>query len=123
MGLARKMPERAGKIVILNTAVFLSQQLLFRLKLCRTPILGALLIRTFNVFARFTLTMATEKKGGLKGKIREGYLFPYHSWRSRIAHLRFVQDIPMQPKDDSYSLMQEIESDLIKYRQNQILIC
>ena len=123
MGVAKKMPERVGKIIILNSAAFLSQPLPFRIKLCRTPILGALLIRAFNVFARFAITMATAEKGGLKGDIREGYLYPYPTWRSRIAHLRFVQDIPMQPKDCSYPLMQEIESSLAYYQQNQILIC
>ena len=123
MGLAKNMPDRVGKIIILNTAAFLSQQLPLRIKFCRTPVLGAVLIRAFNVFARYALTMATVKKGGLKGKVREGFLFPYHNWRSRIAQLRFVQDIPMKPKDYSYPLMQEIENSLQKFQKNQTLIC
>ncbi len=123
MGLAKNMPDRVGKIIILNSAAFLSQQLPLRIKLCRTPILGAVLIRAFNVFARYALTMATAKKGGLKGKVREGFLFPYHNWSSRIAQLRFVQDIPMRPKDNSYPLMQEIENSLQEFQKNQVLIC
>lgn len=123
MGLAKDMPDRVGKIVILNTAAFLSHKLPLRIKLCRLPGLGDLLIRAFNVFAYCALTMASMQKGGLKGETRKGFLFPYNNWRNRIAHLRFVQDIPMRSQDYSYQLMQDIQNNLLKFQRNKTLIC
>ena len=44
--------------------------------------------------------------------IRAGYLAPYDSFENRIANLKFVQDIPMEPSVPSYSVMQYIEDNL-----------
>ncbi|MCX7635636.1 MAG: alpha/beta fold hydrolase, partial [Syntrophales bacterium] len=32
------------------------------------------------------------------------YTAPYNSWKNRLATLRFVQDIPVDPRDKSYAL-------------------
>jgi len=66
--------------------------------------------------------MACEKKERMTPEVKAGYLAPYNSFGNRIAILRFVQDIPMTPKDYSYSLMKTIESRISQFRNHPILI-
>ena len=56
--------------------------------------------------------MATTQRGGLKGETRRGLLFPYDSFRNRVAVYRFVRDIPMHPFHPSYRVLTEIERKL-----------
>lgn len=122
MGLAELMPERVGKIIVLNSAAFLSHRIPFRINICRAPFLGPVFIRLLNFFSRCALTMASGRKGGLTGNIKEGYLFPYNNWHNRIAQLRFVQDIPMHPHHFSYAQMQKIQDGLVKFKDHPISI-
>ena len=108
MGLARKYPDRIRKLVILNTAAFIDSRIPFRIRLCRIPVLGELIVRGFNGFARPALSMAVEKR--LSNTVKAGYLLPYNSWNNRIANLRFVQDIPTKPGQETYQLIEKIEA-------------
>ena len=45
-------------------------------------------------------------------QLRALYQFPYDSWRNRIATLRFVQDIPLAPGDNSYALVSAVAEGL-----------
>ena len=58
----------------------------------------------------------------LTAEVRSGYLSPYNSIRNRIANLRFVQDIPMDPKVASYSVVAEIEKKLEQFQNRPALI-
>src|SRR5690606_14034462 len=98
MGFAVRNPERISRIVVLNTAAFLSRRIPWRINICRVPGLGALIIRGFNGFAGPAVFMATKKPGGLPREVARGFLLPYRSWGNRVANLRFVQDIPMSPR-------------------------
>ena len=55
MGLAVRQPKLIKRIVLFNTAAFLSLNIPFRIELCRKPVIGLLAIRCFNMFVRGVL--------------------------------------------------------------------
>jgi haloalkane dehalogenase len=120
MGLAVRRPEMIESIVVLNTAAFRSHRIPLRISICRVPILGDIIVRGFNGFARPALSMAAAHK--MAPAVARGYLEPYDSWAHRIALLRFVQDIPLSPKDGSWQTMAEIENGLIRFQRTPMLI-
>lgn len=109
-GAVLKRPERFSRLVLMNTAAFRSQQIPWRIAVCRIPVLGALAVRGFNAFAGAATSMAVEKP--LPQAVKDGYLRPYRTWADRVAVLRFVQDIPLSPSHPSYSALVEIEEGL-----------
>jgi haloalkane dehalogenase len=54
--------------------------------------------------------MASAK--GLKHDVRKGLTAPYNTWHNRMATLRFVQDIPVFPNDNSYSIVKHADQHL-----------
>jgi len=54
--------------------------------------------------------------------VAAGYLAPYDSWANRIGVLRFVQDIPLSPKDASWETLLEIEKKLTQFAQTPMLL-
>ena len=120
MGLAVRYPERVESIVVLNTAAFRSRRIPLRISICRIPLLGDLIVRGFNGFARGALSMAVTNK--MAPAIASGYLEPYDSWAHRIALLRFVQDIPMKPGHPSWQSLMEIEEGLTRFQNTPMLI-
>ena len=70
--------------------------------LCRNTLLGPLLVRGLNAFCQGAATDCVVRKP-LPAGVRDMYLMPYDSWRNRIGVLRFVQDIPLKPRDPSYA--------------------
>jgi olefin beta-lactone synthetase len=125
MACALRKPERIARLVILNTAAFqlpVSKQFPWRLRLIRSggP-LAALAVRGLNLFAHSATTMATAK--GLSPDIRDGLIAPYDSWAHRIATLRFVQDIPLRPGDESYNLVGSVDKNLHRFADRPTLIC
>jgi haloalkane dehalogenase len=63
------------------------------------------------------------KKRSLTPEIRNAYKAPYDSWANRIAILRFVQDIPLTPRDQSYCLTEQTSNLLHHFRELPTLIC
>jgi haloalkane dehalogenase len=123
MGFATRHADRIKRIVVLNTAAFLSQRIPRRINLCRLPLFGALAIRGLNGFAGPATRMATTRRGGLPREVARGYLRPYGNWHDRVATLRFVQDIPMTPRHPSYAVMAGIEEKLGLFGETPMLIC
>ena len=108
---AAKHPDRIASLTVLNTAAFplpASKRFPAPLTLTRTP-LGALLVRGGNAFAA-TAARVCVTKAPLSREVRAGYLAPYGSWADRVATLRFVQDIPLSPRDRAWSIVAETES-------------
>lgn len=120
LGLAVRYPHRLQSLVLLNTAAFRSPRIPLRIRICRVPMLGDLIVRGFNGFARGALYMAVVKR--MTPAIAQGYLEPYDSWKHRIALLRFVQDIPLHPQDASWSDLAIIEEGLQQFQDRPILI-
>lgn len=110
MGMAGRYPERLRALVVMNTAAFRSRRIPLRIRICRMPVLGAFCVRGFNAFARAALYMAVTTP--LTKEVAAGYLAPYDSWKSRVAILRFVQDIPLGPEHPSYQTLMDIEEKL-----------
>ena len=122
MGLAVRKPELIKRLVLFNTASFLSTDIPLRIGLCRMPLLGTFLIRYLNLFVRGVLKFGLKRRKRLPQNVRAGYLAPYDTFESRIAILKFVQDIPMEQDVPSYSVMQYIESNLKQFDGYPILI-
>jgi cis-3-alkyl-4-acyloxetan-2-one decarboxylase len=120
MGYAGRFPERIEKIVVLNTAAFRSTRIPFRIRACRWPVIGPLLVRGCNGFAWPAVFMAVTKP--LKKKIARAYLAPYNSWRNRIAIFAFVRDIPLSPAHPSYETLVQVEMNLAGLSAHPLLI-
>lgn len=100
--------DLVDQVVVLNTAAFglpPSKPLPWALGLTRTP-LGTLLVRGANAFA-LTATYAAMTRTRMDSKTRAAYLLPYRDWASRIATLRFVQDIPLRDGDPGMDVVQQ----------------
>jgi cis-3-alkyl-4-acyloxetan-2-one decarboxylase len=113
LGFAGRHPERIARLVITNTAAFPGPAPL-RIRACRTPLLGALAVRGLNAFAGLATVMAVEDASRMTPTVRRGYLAPYSSWATRIATLRFVEDIPLSPDDASWPALMEVERGLAR---------
>ena len=125
MSYAVRHPERIQRIVVLNTAAFAmpaGKKLPWQLTLLRKAWpLNALLVRGFNAFAGLAKSMAPRRP--LSEAVASGLLAPYHSWASRIATLRFVQDIPLGPGDLAWETVQATEAGLETLSDKPMLIC
>jgi haloalkane dehalogenase len=122
MGYAARHPENVSRLVVLNAAAFYQPGLPMRIKLCRLPLLGELLLRRLNAFARLALPWATYHSERLTPAVRAGYLAPYDSWQNRIAILRFVRDIPLERNHPTRQILDQIESNLYLLAQHPMLI-
>ena len=122
MGLAVRKPELIKRLVIFNTASFLSSNIPLRINLCRIPLLGTIAIQNLNLFVRGVLRFGLMRRKQLTKNIRDGYLAPYDSFENRIANLKFVQDIPMDASVPSYSVVKDIENNLKHFQGLPILI-
>ncbi|MFO7760362.1 MAG: alpha/beta fold hydrolase [Desulfobia sp.] len=120
MGYAVRYPERIQALVVFNTAAFPAPDMPLRLRICRLPFLGSLIVRGLNGFARAAPYMAVTKK--MDTEIVREYLKPYDSWENRIAILRFVQDIPMHENHPSWQTLLEIEAGLPLFKDRPMLI-
>jgi cis-3-alkyl-4-acyloxetan-2-one decarboxylase len=124
MTYAHRHPERIGRLVLLNTAAFhLPKEKKFPLglKICRDTLLGTFLVRGFNAFS-VGASIVGCKKNPMTEDLRLAYRSPYDSWHNRIATLRFVQDIPLQPGDRNYALVSEVAAGLDRFSDLPIAI-
>ncbi|WP_254151053.1 alpha/beta fold hydrolase [Candidatus Chloroploca mongolica] len=120
MGWATRFADQVRRIVVLNTAAFLSPRLPFRIAVCRYPIFGDLAVRGLNGFAGAATVMAVERP--MSPEVRQGYLFPYNSWENRVAIQRFVRDIPMSPRHPTWAVVDGIDRDLVNVRDKPMQI-
>jgi haloalkane dehalogenase len=114
LGAFLRHPERLSRVLIANTAAFplasFGGRAPWRIRACRTPLAGELLVRGLNAFAGAGVRMAVVRP--LAPEVRAGYLAPYGSWAERIATHRFVRDIPLSPAHPSYGALLEVEAAL-----------
>lgn len=122
MGLAVEAPERFVRFTVFNTAAFLSERIPMSINLCRLPVFGSLIVRGFNGFARVALRRCIVHRDRLTPAVRAGYLAPYPDWSSRVAHLRFVQDIPMRLSHPTRARLARIEERLPRLVRHPMLI-
>lgn len=122
MGLAVRHPKKIKRLVIFNTAAFLSDRIPTSIDICRNPLIGTIAIRVFNAFAGGAIHLACKHPERMTRKVSAGYLAPYNSYANRIANLRFVQDIPMTPDVPSYPVVKSIQEKLSEFRDRPSLI-
>lgn len=117
---AVKYPERIRRMIIMNTAAFFppnGKNLPIRLWLIRNlKYFAAPAVLGLNLFSRAALYMASYK--GLSKAVKAGLTAPYDSPKNRIATLKFVEDIPLEPKDASYEPINFVQENL--HRLNHI---
>jgi pimeloyl-ACP methyl ester carboxylesterase len=118
LGVATSMPERFQRFIMFNTAAFRSSWMPWRIRICRTPVLGQVAVQGFNLFARSALWMALERPEHMPTLARRGLLAPYDTWSNRQAIYRFIQDIPMSESHPSYETLAEIENRLPLLKQH-----
>lgn len=120
MGFATRHPHLIKRVIVLNTAAFLSQDIPKRIALCKAGALGEFIVRGLNGFAWPATFMATKR--GLSAEVKKAYLAPYDSWKNRVAVSRFVQDIPLNEKHPSWRTLQKIEADLSKVTAPKLIV-
>ncbi len=120
MGLAERMPDRVGRIVIMNTAAFPSPRIPFRIRVCRWPVFGAFLTHGLNGFVRAALRMTTVKP--LPRAVRKGYAFPYRDRARRRTVHRFVRDIPLDESHPAMPVLRGIEDALPRLADKPVLV-
>jgi pimeloyl-ACP methyl ester carboxylesterase len=107
-GWALRHPARVVRLVVLNTGAFplpASKPMPWQLSLGRDSKFGALLIRGLNAFSSAASFVGVKKK--MPAEVRRAYVAPYDTWANRIATVRFVQDIPLEPGDKAWSIVEE----------------
>ncbi|MEZ6071474.1 MAG: alpha/beta fold hydrolase [Pirellulales bacterium] len=122
MGAATRMPDRFARFVLMNTAAFRGRPIPWRIRVCRGPLLGQLLVRGLNGFSRAALWMATCHRERFTPDVRAGYLAPYDNWAHRVAVHRFVRDIPSETDHPSRPTLERIESQLALFRDHPVLL-
>jgi pimeloyl-ACP methyl ester carboxylesterase len=120
MGAAGRMPDRFKQFALMNTAAFRSTRIPFRIAVCRIPVLGAVGVRGFNLFARAALKMAVARP--LTSSVRAGFIRPYDSWANRIAVHRFVQDIPLRESHPCYQTLVDVENSLAQFTGHPMVL-
>lgn len=122
IGMAAGSEIEIDRLVVLNTAAFRAQRIPLRIRLCRWPVLGKILVRGLNGFAWPATFMAVEKR--LAPSVRQAYLLPYGNWNNRVAVHEFVLDIPLSPGHRSYQDLVEIENYLavIKKEEKPLMV-
>lgn len=122
IGLGTMLPRSSvlGSVVIFNTAAFQDSRVPWRIRLCRVPGLGALVVRGGNGFAWPATWMAVKRP--MPPAIRRAFVWPYDSWANRIATHRFVVDIPGSAKDPSGAVLAGVERALPELRKHPVRI-
>ncbi len=121
---AARHPERVARLVVLNTGAFplpKTKPFPWPLRICRDTKLGAWLVRGQNAFGRVAARVCCTRRP-MPGDVRDAYIAPYDSWDHRIAVLRFVQDIPLGPKDRAWDLVNATADRLSLLREVPMLI-
>ena len=125
MAYASKYPERIARLILFNTAAFRlpdRKKFPLALKICRNTALGEFLVLKLNAFALCAARIGC-KRNPMSPSLRGAYCAPYDTPSNRIAILRFVQDIPLQPGDSGYDLVVEIENRLELFSTMPMLVC
>lgn len=117
MGFAARHPERVKRIIAINTGAFRlpkTKRFPWSLWLGRNTRLGAWLILKKNMFCRAAANWCVTRKR-LPDDVRQMYLMPYDSPEHRLAVLKFVQTIPLQPSDVGYDIIHGVEQSLPRF--------
>jgi len=105
-GWALAHAEQVRRLILTNTAAFpmpASKRIPWQIALGRDYVVGEWLIRRFNAFSAGAARFGVHRT--MPPAVRRAYVAPYDSWANRIATVRFMQDIPLSPKDRAWPLL------------------
>jgi pimeloyl-ACP methyl ester carboxylesterase len=122
MGLAVGLPARIAKLVVFNSTCEPDADYPWRIKVCRWPLLGPLAVQGLNAFARAATRLACTRRA-MPPDVRAGYLRPYDTWAHRVAILRFVRDIPLDPAHPARRFGEAVVRQLGPLQAKPLLIC
>lgn len=122
MRYATRHPDNVRRLVVMNTIAFWLPEIPLRLRFARLPVVGDVAIRRLNLFLTFALWIACRHRERMTADVRAGYLAPYRSYADRIAHLRFVEDIPVSERHPTFRVLREIEAGLPTLRGRPMLV-
>ena len=114
MGYAARHPESVDSFVVMNAMSFSDFSLPFRLRICKLPILGNILVNKFNFFLRPSWRYPKI--------VRDAYLLPFPRREDRCALMEFINSLPCAPEDKSAQSMIEIETAIWSLREKRALI-
>jgi len=120
LGLATRMPDRIGRILVTNTGAFLSDRIPKRIALCRAPLAGRWIAQHLDGFAWPATWMAVEKP--LSKAVKAGFLAPYGTSASRRAVADFVADIPMEQDHPTRPVLAAVDAALPILRGKPMLL-
>lgn len=120
MGAAVAAPQRFARLMLMNTAAFLDQNIPWPIRLCRMPVLGQVAIQGLNLFVREALRTCAAKRDRMTPAVRAGLAAPYDCWPSRVAVYRFVKDIPLRREHPTYATLAAIEAGLAQFRDRPV---
>ncbi|GAE56431.1 alpha/beta fold hydrolase, partial [Xanthomonas arboricola] len=106
-GWALSHHAQVKRLVITNTAAFpLSPEkpMPWQIAMGRHWGPGEWFIRTFNAFSSGASWFGVSRR--MPAEVRRAYVAPYDNWRNRISTIRFMQDIPLSPADQAWSLLE-----------------
>lgn len=108
--LARR--ERFSRIVLFNTGAFPPPYIPWRIRACRTPVVGKIAVQGLNLFARAAQSMAVHQAHAISPSAKDGLISPYDSWQNRKAIFEFVRDIPASKSHPTWKYLAELEEAL-----------
>jgi len=115
--------DKIDKIIVTNTAgFFLPQEKSFPLALGLIKYFKFFAVPAvlgLNLFAKGALYFGSETR--LAPDVKKGLVAPYNSWKNRIATLKFVQDIPLGPKDQSHAIVKHVDQHLARLDPDSLL--
>lgn len=106
-GWALEHMAQVRRLVITNTAAFpmpAAKPMPWQIALGRDYTVGEWMVRGFNAFSAGASWFGVERR--MPADVRAAYVAPYDSWANRISTIRFMQDIPLGPKDRAWPLLE-----------------
>ncbi|MEM8865288.1 MAG: alpha/beta fold hydrolase [Planctomycetota bacterium] len=111
LGALLRRRERFRGVLLLNTGAFRPWFIPWRIRVCRTPLLGRLALQGGNLFSLAALRMTTNRRP-LPKDIAQAYLAPHDCWEHRRAVYDFVEDIPLSAAHPTWQTLGQIEDAL-----------
>lgn len=121
-GVAVHNQDSVNAIVWMNTAAFLSPDIPMSIAACRIPVFGRAAVLRFNAFAGVASWRAVKKHDRMTKAVKAGFLDPYGTPHDRIATLKFVEDIPLEPGHPTWPTIEGIERELPALRQKPVAL-
>jgi pimeloyl-ACP methyl ester carboxylesterase len=124
MGAAVRRPERISRIVAMNTAAFgLPEGKSFPRSLhwARNTAIGRWLVLNANAFCRSAVRWCAPRKM-LPPEVKQAYLAPYSTAADRVAVMRFVEDIPLEPMHPSFAQVEQTSRGLEQFRDRPVFL-